>query len=149
MTGQTFSFSHCMPTLFIWCCRVRCFAWWTWVFWEHHETLVFIEKMGALEQLCLRTPKSLIWHWEHPHRVASLAQQFVIKLKLHSFQECFSWQTIYRIYDGNISISDQLIFSHSYQSLVVYLTTSNFATRNIVCGNYLTAKNIFNWSFKI
>jgi len=55
---QTFSFPHCISTLFIWCCRV--FAWWTRVLWEHHETLVFIEKMGAIEQLWLRAPKSLI-----------------------------------------------------------------------------------------
>ena len=31
--------------------------------WGHHATLVFIEKIGAPEQLCLRAPKSLIWHW--------------------------------------------------------------------------------------
>jgi len=30
--------------------------------WGHHATLVFIEKMGAPEQLCLKVPKSLIWH---------------------------------------------------------------------------------------
>jgi len=46
----------------------------------------------------------------HPQLVASLAQIFVLKLKLnsylHSFQEYFSWQTKSRIYDGNNSISD-------------------------------------------
>jgi len=42
----------------------------------------------------------------HPHLVASLVQPFVIKFKLHSFQECFSWQTKSRIYDWNNSISD-------------------------------------------
>ena len=35
----------------------------------------------------------------HPHVLASLTQPFVIKFKLHSFQECFSWQTKSRIYD--------------------------------------------------
>jgi len=35
----------------------------------------------------------------HPEVVASLTQPFVIKLKLHSFQECFSWQTKSRICD--------------------------------------------------
>jgi len=36
-----------------------------------------------------------------PHLVASLAQSFVMKFKLHcclhSFQECFSWQTKSRV----------------------------------------------------
>ena len=31
--------------------------------WGYYATLVFIEKMGALEKLCHRAPKSLIWHW--------------------------------------------------------------------------------------
>jgi len=39
----------------------------------------------------------------HPHLVASLAQPFVTKFKLHfclhSFQECFSWKTKPSIYD--------------------------------------------------
>jgi len=39
------------------------FVWWTLVLWGHHATFVLIEKTGALEQLCLRTLKSLIWHW--------------------------------------------------------------------------------------
>ena len=30
--------------------------------WGHYATLVFIEKIGAVEKLCLRAPKSLIWH---------------------------------------------------------------------------------------
>ena len=34
--GQTFSFSHCIFTLFIWCCRVCYFAWRTRVLWGHH-----------------------------------------------------------------------------------------------------------------
>jgi len=29
--------------------------------------------------------------YAHPHLVASVAQPFVIELKLHSFQEYFSW----------------------------------------------------------
>ena len=28
----------------------------------HRATLVYIEKMGTLERLCLRAIKSLIWH---------------------------------------------------------------------------------------
>jgi len=63
MLGQTFPFPHCISTLFIWCCRVCYFACWTRVLWGHHAILVYIEKMGALEKLCLRAPKSLIWHW--------------------------------------------------------------------------------------
>ena len=30
--------------------------------WGHYVTLVFIEKIGALEKMCLRAPISLIWH---------------------------------------------------------------------------------------
>jgi len=63
MIGQMFSFSRCTSTLFIWCYRVCYFAWWTRVLWGLHATLVFIEKMGALKQLCRRAPESLIWHW--------------------------------------------------------------------------------------
>jgi len=62
MIGQTFSFSYYISTLFIWCCRVFYFAWWTRVSWGHHATLVYIEKLGALEKLCLRALTSLIWH---------------------------------------------------------------------------------------
>jgi len=57
--------SHCISTLFIWCCRVCYFAWWTRILWGHRATLVFIEMMGALEQLCLMAPKSLIWNWSY------------------------------------------------------------------------------------
>ena len=46
MIRQTFSFSHYISTLFIWCCRVCYFVWWTWVLWGHHATLVCSEKMG-------------------------------------------------------------------------------------------------------
>ena len=67
MINQTFSFSHCISTLFIWYCRVCYFAWWTRVLWGHRATLFFIEMMGALEQLYLRAPKSLIWHWGNQH----------------------------------------------------------------------------------
>jgi len=42
MIGQTFSFSYCVSTIFIWCCNVYYFAWWTRVLWGHHATLVFI-----------------------------------------------------------------------------------------------------------
>jgi len=46
----------------------------------------------------------------HQHLVVSLGQSFVVKFKLHSclhsFQECFSWQTKFRINDWNNSISD-------------------------------------------
>jgi len=38
------------------------FAWWTRVLRGHHATLVFIEKVGALEQLFLEAPKSFIWY---------------------------------------------------------------------------------------
>ena len=62
MTAKTFSFLHCISTLFIWCCRVCYFAWRT-LLWGHHATLFFIKKVGALEKLCLRVPKSPIWHW--------------------------------------------------------------------------------------
>jgi len=31
--------------------------------WGHYATLVFIEKIGALDKLCLEAPKSLVWHW--------------------------------------------------------------------------------------
>jgi len=60
--GQTFSFPHYISALFIWCWRVCYFVWWTRVLCGHHATLVCIEKMGALEKLCLRAPTSLIWH---------------------------------------------------------------------------------------
>jgi len=59
MIGQTFSYYT--STLFIWCCRVCYFAWWTRVSWGHHATLVYNEKMEVLERLCLRALKSLIW----------------------------------------------------------------------------------------
>ena len=62
MIGQTYLFSYRISTLFIWCCRLCCFAWSTRVLRGHHATLVFIEKMGALEKLCLRASESLIWH---------------------------------------------------------------------------------------
>jgi len=61
MIRKTFSF-YCISTLFIWCCRVCYFAWWTRVLWGHHATLVYIEKMGAIEKVCLRGPRSPIWH---------------------------------------------------------------------------------------
>ena len=67
MINQTFSFSLCISTLFIWYCRVCYFVWWTRVLWGHRATLVFIEMMGAFEQLYLRTPKSLIRHWGNQH----------------------------------------------------------------------------------
>jgi len=35
MIGQTFSFSRCIYTFFIWCGRVCYFAWWTRVLWGH------------------------------------------------------------------------------------------------------------------
>jgi len=72
MIGQTFLFSHCISTLFIWCCRVCHFAWWRRVLLGNHATLVFIEKMGDLEKLCLRAPKSLIWHCQHRIKSALL-----------------------------------------------------------------------------
>jgi len=63
MIGHTFSFSHYITTLFISCCTVCYFTWWTRVSWGHHATLVYIEKMRTFERLCLRALKSLIWHW--------------------------------------------------------------------------------------
>ena len=36
MIGRTFSFSHCISTLFIWCCRF--FGWWTRVLWGRGGT---------------------------------------------------------------------------------------------------------------
>ena len=46
----------------------------------------------------------------HTHLVPSLSQPFVRKFSLHfclhSFQECFTWQTKSCIYDWNNSISD-------------------------------------------
>jgi len=66
MIGQTFSFSPCISTLSIWCCRVCYFSWWAQVLWGHHEASFFIENMGAIKQLCLRLPKSLTCHWPRP-----------------------------------------------------------------------------------
>jgi len=64
MIGQTFLFLHCISTLFIWYCRVCYFAWWTRVWWRHHATLVFIEKMAFFSKNCSSgPPKVLIWHW--------------------------------------------------------------------------------------
>jgi len=87
MLGQTFWFSHCISTLFIWCCRVCYFAWWTRVLWGHHATLVYIGKMGALRRLCLRAPKSLIWHCMPllPKRLNVRAQAFLIWVKTLNF----------------------------------------------------------------
>ena len=31
--------------------------------WGQYATLFFMEKIGALEKLCLKARKNLVWHW--------------------------------------------------------------------------------------
>jgi len=90
MTGKTFSFSHCISTLFIWCCRVCYFAWWTRLLRENHPTLFFIEKMGSLKPLCLRARKSHIWHWLW-WTLDSVQLPLVIKPKI--LKEALQWRS--------------------------------------------------------
>jgi len=47
MTGQTFSFLHCISTLFIWCCRVCYFAWSTRVLWGHHARFFLLKRWSS------------------------------------------------------------------------------------------------------
>jgi len=46
MIRETFSFSYCISTIFMWCCRVCYFAWWTRVLWGHNETCFLLKRWG-------------------------------------------------------------------------------------------------------
>jgi len=72
---------------------------------------------------CLDTPNKC--GETHPHLLASMAQPFIIKFKLqsciHSFHECFSWQTKSRIRDWKNDIS---VHYNDISALIKYVLST-------------------------
>ena len=104
---------------------------------EFHKSLKVIRR-------CLGSPGKS--GEAHPHLVATLAQPFVIKLKLRSYCILFK----------SVSVGRRSLVStiEIIASVIKYVLTffpdlsDNFTIRNIVCRNYLIA-NMFNWISQI